>query len=195
MPGTLIVGLGNPGTQYEGSRHNVGFLFVERMADLWGLPPFKKGLHQAQSARGRVEGESVALALPQTFMNRSGDTVVPFLNDLGIEGDRMLVVHDDMDLPLGHLRLKVGGGHGGHNGLRHIMARLGHGDFARLRVGIGKAASREETVNFVLGRFGKAEQALIDDAFDALRPHFKLLVHAEWNLAMNHINLIKPATT
>jgi PTH1 family peptidyl-tRNA hydrolase len=145
----LIVGLGNPGSRYENTRHNIGFLTVERLAQKYGLA-FSKIEHRAQVANGTILGKRVILAKPQTFMNLSGDSVFPLARFYKIEPDHMIIVHDDLDLPLGTLRLRKGGSSGGQNGLKHILQRMGTQDIPRVRIGISRPPGRMDPVNYVL---------------------------------------------
>jgi PTH1 family peptidyl-tRNA hydrolase len=135
----LVVGLGNPGREHEKDRHNVGFVVVDALRSAWNLPDYRSKFH-ALWTRGEVGGRPVALLEPQTYMNLSGDAVQPAAAFLKVDPSDILVVHDELDLPWKDLRLKMGGGHAGHNGVRSIIDRLGTPDFARLRVGIGKPA-------------------------------------------------------
>lgn len=145
----LIVGLGNPGTRYENTRHNVGFRTVERLAQKYGLT-FGKMEHRALVASGTIPGKRVILAKPQTFMNLSGDSVVPLARFYKIAPDHMIIVHDDLDLPLGTLRLRKSGSSGGQKGLKHILERMGTQDIPRVRIGIGRPPGRMDPVDYVL---------------------------------------------
>lgn len=158
----LVVGLGNPGAQYEGTRHNVGFDLVDAWAARHGLG-VERNEHKALTRRGRACGHEVIVAKPQTYMNLSGDAVGALARYYKIEPARVVVVHDELDFVPGEVRLKVGGGHGGHNGLRSIAATMGP-DFVRLRVGIGKPPPRMQGADFVLSRARGDEKALLDEA-------------------------------
>ena len=158
----LVVGLGNPGAGYEDNRHNLGFWFVDALA---------RDLKVALAPQGKFHGhvgrtENLWLLKPSTFMNRSGQAVVALANFYKILPDEILVVHDELDLQPGSIRLKQGGGNGGHNGLKDIQAHLTVPDFWRLRVGIGHPGDRNEVVNYVLKAPRKEEQELIDKALD-----------------------------
>ncbi len=133
----LIAGLGNPGSKYQWTRHNAGFLFLERIANLEGLSINRKQFG-GLTAEWERKGRRLILLKPQTFMNLSGNSVIPAMQFYKLKPENLMVVHDDIDLPLGTVRLKQGGGHGGQNGLRSIMQQLGGGDFLRLRIGIGR---------------------------------------------------------
>ncbi len=134
----LIVGLGNPGRQYEDTRHNAGAWFVERLARQHHANLSNDAKYKALTGRATINGHDVRLLIPTTFMNVSGQAVAPFANFFKIPAERILVAHDELDLPPGVAKLKQGGGHGGHNGLRDIISKLGNNkNFARLRIGIG----------------------------------------------------------
>lgn len=138
----LIVGLGNPGTQYDGTRHNVGFQVVDALALRHGLPWSKSPQRNAQVAQGRIEGHAVVLVKPMTFMNKSGEAVAPLAKMHNVGLAETLVVYDDIDLPVGTVRLRSKGGHGGHNGMRSMLERLGQKqDFPRIKVGVGRPES------------------------------------------------------
>ena len=163
----LIVGLGNPGTQYDETRHNAGFWFVEELARAYGatLQPEKKFFGHA--ARISINGQDVRLLNPTTFMNRSGQAVGALATFYKIPPQSILVAHDELDLPPGVGRLKQGGGHGGHNGLRDIIASLGNNkDFLRLRLGIGHPGNSKEVVNYVLNKPPVADRQRIDAVVD-----------------------------
>lgn len=159
----LIVGLGNPGVEYQRTRHNAGFWFVDALAGRAGAHFARAARHQCELARARVADRELWLMKPTTFMNRSGAAVQSLIAFHRWSPAECLVVHDEIDLPPGVARFKWGGGHGGHNGLRDIIATIG-ADFWRLRVGVGHPGSKEEVVGAVLGRASSDEQRLIDDA-------------------------------
>ena len=174
MPGTplkLIVGLGNPGAEYARTRHNAGFWLVDELARRHGGSFRHEGKHQGELARVRIGEDEVWLLKPMTFMNRSGGPVSSVLNFYKLVPAQMLVAHDEIDLPSGTVRLKDAGGHGGHNGLRDIIAATGTGDFTRVRLGIGRPPGRQDPADFVLSPFGKTERetlpSLLSDAADA----------------------------
>jgi len=145
----VIAGLGNPGPQYQWTRHNAGFLFLDCLAHLENLSITKKAF-SGISGEWRHADNRITLLKPETFMNLSGRSVMQALQFFKLPTSNLLVVHDDLDLPFGTVRLKLGGGHGGHNGLRSIMEQLGKADFIRLRIGVGRAV-HGDTVNYVLG--------------------------------------------
>lgn len=183
----LLAGLGNPGFAYRYSRHNVGFHAVDRLA---APDPGARWRAAGGAERTRLHlGEhAVHLLKPLTFMNRSGDAVAPALSALGLGPDRLVVVHDDVDLPLGRIRIKAGGGHGGHRGLRSIAARLGSRDFRRVRLGVGRPPAGQDVIKWVLGDFGAEEQKKLDDVLDRACAAIELLVTAGWAAAANRFN-------
>jgi PTH1 family peptidyl-tRNA hydrolase len=160
----LIVGLGNPGREYENTRHNAGFWWLDEFARMHNLSFRSEAKFHGQAARGQLHGHEVFLLKPQTFMNVSGRAVGALAQFYKIAPAEVLVVHDELDLPPGSAKLKLGGGHGGHNGLKDIIAHLGTRDFWRLRLGIGHPGERSEVVNFVLNDPRREERALIDEA-------------------------------
>ncbi|MBN2447106.1 MAG: aminoacyl-tRNA hydrolase, partial [Phycisphaerae bacterium] len=161
----LIVGLGNPGPQYAGTRHNIGFRCADALAEAYGLRfDGKKG--KARLADGLIAGRRVLLAKPQTFMNLSGDAVSGLVNFYQIDPERILIIYDDLDLPLGALRLRKSGGAGGHNGMRSIIQRLGTQDFPRVRVGIDRPPGRMDPAAYVLRPFGSEDAILVAETVD-----------------------------
>lgn len=188
----LIVGLGNPGTEYAHTRHNAGFWYIERLAQRYGIRLSAESRYNALMGRGSIEGHDVRLLLPQTFMNRSGQSVVPVAKFFQIPPSNILIAHDELDLPAGVIKLKSGGGHGGHNGLRDIVPHLGQ-DFHRLRIGIGHPGHRDKVTGHVLGRAPAAEQSLFDQALDEALRLTPQMVSGELALAMNQLNRFKIA--
>jgi PTH1 family peptidyl-tRNA hydrolase len=182
----LVVGLGNPGSEYAETRHNAGFWFCERLARELGTSFSKEASFHGLAANARNDG--VWLLMPQTFMNRSGQSVAALARFYRIEPAEILVVHDELDIPPGQLRLKFGGGLGGHNGLKDITAHLGTQDFWRLRVGIGHPGDRNEVVNFVLKPPRREESELIDESLDRALLAWPLLTRADWNAATQRLN-------
>lgn len=158
----VVVGLGNPGKQYSGTRHNVGFAVVDYLAQAPGASKFQNRFH-AQVAEFIEDGQKILLVKPQTFMNLSGQSVRQFVDFQQLPLADLLVVCDDINLPLGKLRVRARGTHGGHNGLRDIQNHLGTTEYARLRIGVD-APAQEGAIDHVLGRFRSAEKAVIDDA-------------------------------
>ena len=178
----LIVGLGNPGAEYEGTRHNIGFEVARMLADRWALPK-AKAKYRGLLTDGRTGpgGPRVAILLPQTYMNEAGESVGPARGAFKVPLERVLVIHDEIDLPFGEIRPRVGGGLAGHNGLKSLKARLGSADFARVRIGVGRPPTTDpdRVAAYVLGRFRepkaevrdlveraaeRVEQIVLDDA-------------------------------
>ena len=183
----LIVGLGNPGAEYERTRHNVGFWFVERLAAEAGTSFRREAKFHGHACQTKLAGGTLHLLKPSTFMNRSGTAVAAASRYLKIEPASILVVHDDLDLPPGTARLKRGGGHGGHNGLRDITGQIG-ADFARLRLGIGHPGHAREVVNYVLEPPRSEEREPINDAIDRALAEIARIVGGEFDNVMNTLN-------
>ncbi len=161
----LVVGLGNPGLRYAGHRHNVGFMALERLAERFDAGPWREKF-KGRLSEGRLGGSKVLLLAPQTFMNLSGESVRPALAFYKLPLERLLVVHDELDLPFGVVRLKVGGGTAGHNGLKSLVRHLGGGDFTRVRVGIGRPSGKQRVESFVLSDFDASERAELPGVLD-----------------------------
>lgn len=183
----LIVGLGNPGAEYARTRHNAGFWLVDELARRHGGTFRHEGKHQADLARVRMNGEELWLAKPLTFMNRSGGPVSSILNFYKIAPGEMLVAHDEIDLPSGTVRLKDAGGHGGHNGLRDIIAAQGD-SFWRLRIGVGHPGGKREVVDHVLTHAGKDEQRVIDETIAAGADAIEEMLRTNPQIAMNRLH-------
>jgi PTH1 family peptidyl-tRNA hydrolase len=168
----LVVGLGNPGPGYAGNRHNVGQMALAQLADRSSVT-FKNHKANAAVAEGRsfAPGPKLVLAKPNTFMNVSGAPVAALLRFYKIDPSRLIVLHDELDIPFDSVRLKHGGGHGGHNGIRDIMSAIGTGDFTRVRIGVGRPPGRQPAADFVLKDFSAAEREVLpnvlEDAADA----------------------------
>jgi PTH1 family peptidyl-tRNA hydrolase len=189
----LVVGLGNPGTEYDGTRHNVGFAVIDRLAAEGATEPFRAS-KRALVAKATLERCPVLLVKPQTFMNLSGESVGVLARYFRVPTESILVVHDELDFPPGQVRLKPGGGHGGHNGLRNLLVHL-EGDFARVRLGIGKPRARGpgQAVGFVLGRLAGAERDAIEAGIDeAVAAVHAVLAHG-LEAAMGRVNRAAPA--
>lgn len=182
----LIVGLGNPGAEYTETRHNAGFWFCERLAQNLGVSLNHESRFHGYAGRSR--DADVWLLLPQTFMNRSGQSVLALAHFYRILPNEILVVHDELDIPPGQSRLKYGGGLGGHNGLKDITARLSTQDYWRLRIGIGHPGDKNQVANYVLNRARREEQAEIDDAIERALGAWPKIIAADWNAAGQIIN-------
>ncbi|HQR03881.1 MAG: aminoacyl-tRNA hydrolase [Proteobacteria bacterium] len=191
----LVVGLGNPGAEYTETRHNAGFWFCERLAQELGISFSNESRFHGWTASARRLGqEALWLLMPATFMNRSGQAVQALAHFYRILPNEILVVHDELDLPPGQMRLKFGGGAGGHNGLKDITARLGTQDYWRLRLGIGHPGDRNEVVSYVLKPARKEEQADIDAALDRALLAWPGIARGDMDAATRKINT-KPAAS
>lgn len=183
----LIVGLGNPGAEYQRTRHNAGFWFVDELARGAGASWKRESKLQCELARARIAGHELWLMKPGTFMNRSGAAVQAVAAFYRIAPGEMLVVHDEIDLPPGTVRLKQGGGHGGHNGVRDVIACLG-AEFWRLRLGVGHPGDKEQVIGAVLGRASAADQQLIDAALARALTALPILLNEGAQKAMNSLH-------
>ncbi|MGQ9501668.1 MAG: aminoacyl-tRNA hydrolase [Anaerolineae bacterium] len=183
----MVVGLGNPGARYAHNRHNVGFHVVDRLAAEAGLR-FDERQNHALMARGTVEGARVALVKPQTYMNLSGKAVGPLVRFYKIPLERLLVICDDLDLPLGELRLRLKGGSGGHRGLVSVIEHLGSQDFPRLRIGIGRSASAMAPEVYVLQDFDPTQQAVMEQAYLRAIEAIRTVLREGFQVAMNRFN-------
>jgi PTH1 family peptidyl-tRNA hydrolase len=183
----LVVGLGNPGDRYAGTRHNIGFEVVQRLASVSGIA-LKKSGHQGLYGTGRLAGGEATLLLPQTFMNLSGASVGSACKSLGVEPGDLIVVHDDIDLDFGVLKIRSGGGHGGHNGIRHIREVLGTGDFIRVKVGIGRPVVGQDVSGYVLSRFSAAERKDLDAVLIGVTDSIETILNKGVLDAMNAFN-------
>jgi PTH1 family peptidyl-tRNA hydrolase len=189
----VIVGLGNPGSEYSRTRHNAGFWFIDALAESarapWGLD---KKIH-AETAKMRIAGQPVWLLKPSTFMNHSGRSVQSALQYWKVEPEQCLLAHDELDLPPGKARLKFDGGHGGQNGLRDTMAQLGHGRFHRLRIGIGHPGHKDQVTPWVLGRPSQVDATAISQAISESIEIMPLLMQGRFSDAMKQLHT--PAAT
>lgn len=183
----LIVGLGNPGDRYAETRHNVGFRVVEQLAERSGVSLKKKG-HQALYGTGQLAGQAVTLLMPQTFMNLSGASVGSACRSLGVAPGDLIVIHDDIDLDFGVMKIKTGGGHGGQNGIRHIKEVLGTGDFVRIKVGIGRPVGDKDVSAYVLSRFNAAERKNLDSVLSGVADAVETILDKGVAEAMNAFN-------
>ncbi|PIS19470.1 MAG: aminoacyl-tRNA hydrolase [Zetaproteobacteria bacterium CG12_big_fil_rev_8_21_14_0_65_55_1124] len=185
----LLVGLGNPGNKYETTRHNIGFRFVDTLAEKQGLrfaaaPRFKAELTEWQTGTHRV-----LLVKPQTFMNNSGECVGPLAHYYGIESSDIFVVYDDLDLASGKFRMRTGGGHGGHNGLKSLNQHLPDGNYHRLKIGIGRPPAGMEVTPWVLGRADATDREQEARIFAALLEEMPTVLDGNLALAGNHMHL------
>jgi PTH1 family peptidyl-tRNA hydrolase len=185
----LLVGLGNPGRRYAKTRHNVGFLAVDRLAERAGVRCNTKQLG-ALVDKVLVSGSPAVIAKPQKFMNLSGQPVVSLAGYYRCEPDHIVVVHDDVDIPFGEVRVKVGGGHGGHNGLRDIKQKLGgRGEFLRIRVGVSRPPPGWDTADYVLGAWSGEEFDALDELLDRVVQAIETVVKDGPKQAMNTLNV------
>lgn len=182
----VIAGLGNPGVQYDGTPHNVGFETIDKLAaDIAANWEFKKA-YNADIARGVFAGKQVLLVKPKTYMNLSGDAIAPLVKYSNSSAAELLVIHDDIDLPVGKLRVKKGGSAGGHNGLKSIIERLGTLDFKRLKIGVGK--DKSNVVKYVLGKFDPATRETMDKVTTEAVKAAALIIKDGPDKAMNTYN-------
>jgi peptidyl-tRNA hydrolase, PTH1 family len=191
-PIQLIVGLGNPGAEYEHTRHNAGAWLVERLAqnERISLSPDKK--FSGRAGKGRLGGQDCWLLIPTTFMNLSGQAVQALANFYKLKPEQILVVHDELDLPPGTAKFKFGGGHGGQNGLRDIISKLGNNqNFHRLRIGIGHPGDKSQVTGHVLGRASKSDQQAIDAVIDEALRVLPDVLGGDLAKAMNRLHSFK----
>ena len=183
----VIVGLGNPGSKYEGTRHNVGFYAAEEIARANGIAINMKK-HKAMVGTGYIEGEKVLIARPQTFMNLSGESVREIMDFYKLSPEDFIVIYDDINLEVGALRIREKGSAGGHNGLKSIIAHLGTQDFPRIRIGVGEKPEGWDLADYVLGHFDSADREAIEAAGKAAAAAAALMVRGETKQAMNLYN-------
>ena len=184
----LIVGLGNPEPKYDNTRHNIGFAVVDELAKVWQIPLKENKRFQGQFVEGTVGGKKVRLLKPLTYMNRSGQAVRAVTDWYKISPGSVLVIYDDMDLPVGRLRIRLSGSAGGHNGMKSIIAHLGVKEFPRLRIGIGKADGEKGTISHVLGKFTPQESKVIDEVLYASLKAIELSLKQGIEQSMNRYN-------
>ena len=183
----LVVGLGNPGDEYRGSRHNLGADVVELLARRHG-GRLRKRKERALVDEVTIDGRRVALAVPLTYVNDSGNAVGALVRRFGVDPEQLVVVHDELDLPVAELKVKSGGGLAGHNGLRSIVEHLHTQDFQRVRIGVGKPVSKERGADHVLNRFGKRERAEVDVTVEQAADAVEMIVRDGVDVAMNRFN-------
>ncbi|MDI7860878.1 aminoacyl-tRNA hydrolase [Rhizobiaceae bacterium n13] len=183
----IIAGLGNPGGKYAGNRHNIGFMAVDAIQRRHSFSPWSKKF-KAEVSEGEIAGEKVLLIKPQTYMNLSGDSVGEAMRFFKLAPKDIVAIYDELDLAPGKARIKVGGGHGGHNGIKSLDAHCGK-DYRRLRLGIGHPGDKERVHGHVLGDFAKADQAWLEPLLDALADNAAMLVKGEDSQLMNKLAL------
>ena len=184
----IIAGLGNPDRQYEGTRHNVGFDVIDRIAEKYNIAVDTKK-HRAYIGKGIIQGQKVILAKPQTYMNLSGESIRSLVDYYKIdEENELLVIYDDISLDVGQLRIRAKGSAGGHNGIKNIIAHLGTQVFPRIKIGVGEKPRGYDLADYVLGHFSKAEKELMDEGYDSAVRAAELIVSGEITEAMNEFN-------
>lgn len=183
----VIAGLGNPGREYAQTKHNVGFLMVDALAAHLGVTEWREK-YDALIARARIGSEAVLLVKPQTYMNESGRAVASLMNFYKLAADDLIVAHDDMDIPVGSIRIRKKGSSGGHNGIKSILAHLGDEHFARIRIGIGRPLPGWTVVNHVLAPFPPEDAAKVSEAIRYLVPAIECIVTEDVDKAMNRYN-------
>jgi PTH1 family peptidyl-tRNA hydrolase len=190
----IIVGLGNPGSKYKNNRHNIGFRCIDYIAEKCSIP-VKKRLCQSDTGVGTIAGEEVLLVKPHTFVNLSGDAIACLLDKFHTDSDDLLVIHDDLDLPTGRLRLRMGGRSGGHGGVKSIINCTGSQDFYRVRIGISRpdntsnrSKNEDDVIDYVLGDFSSAEEELIQRALQSAAEAISCILSEGMTAAMNRYN-------
>ncbi len=187
----MFVGLGNPGADYARNRHNIGFMAADVLGVRWSFPEWRSKFRGLFS-EGTVAGQKILLLKPQTFMNLSGESVAAAARFYKIEADRIVVFHDELDLPPGKLRVKTGGGNAGHNGLKSIDAHLGTPDYVRVRLGIGHPGDRDRVHDYVLGDFSKADAAWVAPLLESVAEHAPLILGGQMTDFMSRVAAAVP---
>ena len=184
----IIVVLGNPSKEYEGTRHNAGFEVIDRIADKYNISVDTKK-HRALIGKGIIEGQKVILAKPQTFMNLSGESVRSLLDYYKVDEEQeLIVIYDDISLDNGQIRIRAKGSAGGHNGIKNIIAHLGGQVFPRVKVGVGEKPSKYDLADYVLGHFSKEEQVLMDEGYAHAIHAVEMILEGDISAAMNEYN-------
>ena len=183
----LIAGLGNPTREYEKTRHNVGFETIDILADKAGTTVTEKK-HKALYGKGYIGGQKVILAKPQTYMNLSGESIREIADFYKIEPENIIILCDDINLSEGHLRIRLKGSAGGHNGLKNIISHLGTQEFPRIRIGVGEKPRGMDLADYVLGRFPKEQQAVMEEAYRDAADAACMMIEEGADAAMNHYN-------
>lgn len=186
----IIIGLGNPSKEYDRTRHNAGFSVIDVLAERYRIGVTEKK-HKALYGKGMIEGRKVILAKPQTFMNLSGESVRLLMDYYKISPEELIIIYDDISLEPGQLRIRQKGSAGGHNGIKNIIAHLGNQEFARIKVGVGAKPRGMDLAAYVLGRFPKDEQELMNQAFDEAARAAAAIMTDGIDAAMNHFNARK----
>lgn len=183
----LIVGLGNPGREYTLSRHNIGFLVIDRLAHAHGIA-LKERKHKSRWGTGEVSGQRVLLAKPHTYMNLSGEAVKLFFKAFALASHQLIVIHDDLDLSFGRIKIKEKGGNGGHKGIQSIMSCVGGGNFTRVRIGIGRPFEGIEATEYVVQPFDESQRYALDEVMVRARAALETLLRSGIHAAMNQCN-------
>lgn len=184
----IIVGLGNPSKEYEGTRHNAGFEVIDRISDKYNISVDTKK-HRALIGKGIIGGQKVILAKPQTFMNLSGESVRSLLDYYKVDEEQeLIVIYDDISLDNGQIRIRAKGSAGGHNGIKNIIAHLGGQVFPRVKVGVGEKPSKYDLADYVLGHFSKEEQVLMDEGYAHAIHAVEMILEGDISAAMNEYN-------
>ncbi|MBM7694560.1 PTH1 family peptidyl-tRNA hydrolase [Peribacillus deserti] len=183
----VIIGLGNPGKQFDGTRHNIGFEVIDELSSKWGIP-LNQAKHKGIYGTGLVKGEKVLLLKPLTYMNLSGESISAVLNFYKLTSQDMVVIYDDLDLPPGKIRLRQKGSAGGHNGIKSTIAHLGTQEFNRIRVGIGRPTDGRSVPDFVLNRFIKEERDLMSKVVDICAEACENWLENDFLKVMNKFN-------
>ena len=183
----MIVGLGNPGNEYAGTRHNVGWMLVDALAEHLGINEWRSR-EKGMVAEGRIGSEKILLVKPLTYMNNSGECVGPLMRWYKLEPEDIMAAHDDMDIPIGTIRIRKKGSAGGHNGINSLLSHIGSENFGRLRIGIGRPQPGWSVINHVLAKFNDQEQEKIGDAIKQLIPAVECMVLEGPDMAMNKFN-------
>lgn len=186
----IIAGLGNPTKEYDKTRHNVGFEVIDRLADRYDIDVSERK-HRAFCGKGMIEGQKVLLVKPQTFMNLSGESLRSVVDYYKVMPEELVVIYDDISLSPGQLRIRLKGSAGGHNGIKNIIAHLGTQEFPRIKVGVGAKPPRMDLKDYVLSRFSKGEQELMDEAFQEAAQAVAMMIGEGADRAMNHFNTKK----
>ena len=184
----LIVGLGNPGLEYSDTRHNAGFWFLDRLIATQSASFSHNKKFFGETARFNLEGNDCWVLKPETFMNNSGRSIQTMTDYYGIKPNETLVAHDEIDLEVGMVRIKESGGHGGHNGLKDIIDRIGYKEFLRLRIGVGHPGHKDDVIDYVLNKPGRTDGIIIREAIDRALEIIPLLFRGERNKAMTLLN-------
>jgi PTH1 family peptidyl-tRNA hydrolase len=182
-----VVGLGNPGRRYSGTRHNVGFTFIKKTAREWKVK-LRKKIFFSKAGEVKRKEEKILLALPQTYMNKSGLTVKKIMEGRDIKSEHLVVVYDDLDIPLGEIRIRKRGGPGTHKGMSSIVKEIRTEEFPRIRVGLGPLPGGENAVNYVLSSFDKAEESRLEQGLRKAREALEMILSGEVERAMNTYN-------